>query len=255
MADENTTILILKGVKRVRSIKINRRRIRLAIYAASVFSITLVLSIGLNIYQFTNPGFPGNLTGIIPAANQETVDTRNFSSPQISSSNQDFSNDNFASSDESTNRSNGENSQIENDTEAVEEKGDIFSGDIDSKMIGFDNWIHSLSADARELEISFEIYKKDNSSNTVSGTIIILAKTNDKNNPYISDPDVGVSTDGKIPNYFRGEYFSMSIRTPEKTGRLVLTDDSASFEYYRILVFSSSGEILLQQTRSLRNSF
>ena len=57
MPDENTTILILKGVKRVKSIKVNRKRIRVAIYSVSIFAGIFLISIGLNIYQFMNPGF------------------------------------------------------------------------------------------------------------------------------------------------------------------------------------------------------
>jgi len=242
MAEENTTILILKGVKKVRSIKINRKRIRLAIYAASIFSIVLVFSIGLNVYQYINPGFSGDLTGGIPVEN-------NTPSSQIADHT-------ISSPDESTESLNGLNGQANVETDTVEEKKDIYAGDIDSKTIGLDNLRQNISRGTRELDVSFGLFIKGNSDSAVSGTYIILAKTDDRDNPYISsNPEVRIDSDGTVPNYFRGDYFSMSIRTPPKTGRLVLPDNSTSFEYYRILVFSNTGDILLQQTRPLNSTF
>lgn len=249
MAEENTTILILKGVKKVRSIKINRRRIRLAIYAVSVFSIALVFSIGLNVYQYIYPGFPGSFTENVQSDNNPSLS-------QIASENEEIANNNISSPDDSQEGINGENGQVLLETETIEENEDIFAGDIDSETIGLVNWVYNLSPGDKELDVSFAIYIKDNSNRTVSGTYIILAKTSDTNNPYIcSNPEIIISAEGTVPNYYRGDSFRLSIRTPPKTGKLILPDTSTSFEYFRILVYSSSGELLLQKTRTLSNTF
>ena len=52
MAEENVTVMILRGVKRVRSIKINRFRVRFAVLCGSIFALLFVVSVGLNIYQY-----------------------------------------------------------------------------------------------------------------------------------------------------------------------------------------------------------
>ena len=248
MPDENTTILILKGVKRVKSIKVNRKRIRMAIYSVSIFSGIFLISIGLNIYQLMNPGlFEQVIQG--EAANIEkesgSVTANNTAIPE---------NDPILTGN-SVEQNNGTLEPEKSEPNAVITKGNIFANDIVSDEIGLDNWGQSLSISGNELNVSFRIYKKGNSSGIVSGRSIIIAKTTDSDYPFVSFPDVVVAKDGTVPNYFGGEFFSMSVRTPPKTGKLTLPNRNESFEYYHILVYSDNGELLLKQTRSLSSNY
>lgn len=247
MPDENTTILILKGVKRVKSIKVNRKRIRVAIYSVSIFAGIFLISIGLNIYQFMNPGFfdqviQGEAANIDNESGSVTANKSAIPENDPTLTGKDVE------------QINGTSEPERSEPNAVTTSGNIFANDIVSDEIGLENWGQSLSISGNELDVSFQIYKKGNSSGFVSGTIIIIAKTTDSGYPFLSFPDVVVAKDGTVPNYFRGEFFSMSVRTPPKTGKLTLPNRNESFEYYHILVYSDNGELLLRQTRSLSSN-
>ena len=243
MAEENVTVMILRGVKRVRSIKINRSRVRFAVLCGSVFAFLFVVSVGLNIYQYVDPN-----------GSEQFVQTLlQVSEPEMGEALESSTNGNgnFAANMEHLNGTPGTSGIPHNSTrdDLVDGKEiDIFKNDLTSSIVGLADLKESLLMNGADLNMTFSIYKKDVPQEVVSGRFVIVAKTTDENNSYLSYPQVELNSDGSAKTTLKGESFSMRILTNKK-GQIFLIDRTAEFKYYRIYIYSNSGELLLRRTQ------
>ncbi len=242
MSEENITIMILKGVKRVRSIKVNRGRIRFVVWGGSVFAFLFVISIGLNVYQYVF------LNGAEQFARTDTGEAEPANEVQTAIGTNGNNQNGFTANSSGQTASNGTNhSTAENDNPLFEET-DFFAGDKSSSVVGLVDLKESVQLNGAELNVTFSIYKKDILQEAVSGRFVVLVKTSDASNPYLSYPQVTVNSDGSIKNFVDGESFFMRNLTI-KERQILLVDRTSEFEYYRIFIYSNAGELLLRQTR------
>lgn len=237
MPDENITLLILNGVKRVRSIKVNRKRIRFTIFTLSFFAALFLISLGLNVFMYVNNGYQFSL---FP--------------PQISSSVSGTSTENEPQADNSAvDKGDGPASTKAADQNKLPEKENIFANDHDSDILEILNLKSPINSEGTELSVSFSIGKKDGPLEAVSGRFVIVAKTTGTKEPFLSYPEeVKLNTDGTVSDYKAGERFGAKFIT-HKNGSILLTEKTASFEYYRIFIFTDDGVLLLQKTMPLNN--
>ena len=133
------------------------------------------------------------------------------------------------------------------------EETNIFANDRDSDILLIQNLGESLELNGIELTVTFTIRKKGTSREIISGRFVIVAKTTNPDNPFISYPGVALNPDGSVQNFSAGEPFSMRFLTP-KAGTILLLDETASFEYYRIFIYSNNGGLLLQKTRTIEST-
>ncbi len=120
-------------------------------------------------------------------------------------------------------------------------------------LLGLVDLKESVKLNGAELNFTFSIYKKDIPQEAVSGRFVVLAKTSDASNPFLSYPQVDVNPDGSIKNFVNGESFFMRNLTI-KEGQILLVDRTSEFKYYRILIYSNTGELLLGQTTLIDNN-
>ena len=242
MPDEEITVLVLNGIKKIKTIKINRKRVRNAVYAASLFAFLLLISISFNIYQFmrstetpqqsrqsgiTEDIQPGTKTPSPPA--KENVAGTAISNPD------------------------GRPKETNMPVTQKDPRfgGDIFANDCESKIIGFQDLSDTLQLNGFELKISFSIVNYTNLY--FSGKFIIIAKTTNTEKPFISYPNLELNPDGTVVSFRFGETFGMNYLTRQKVCTLLLPDKTAHFEYFRILVYSESGDLILQKTKKVGN--
>jgi len=238
MPDENITLLILNGVKRVRSIKVNRKRIRFTIFTLSFFVALFLISLGLNVFMYVNNGYQFSL---FP--------------PQISGSESGTSTENEPQADNSAvDKGDGPESIKAADQNKLPEKENIFANDHESEVLEILNLDHEIKPNGNDLIVSFSIGKKDGPLEAVSGRFVIVAKTTGTKEPFLSYPEgVELNPDGTVRSYQAGGTFRMERVTPLKEGRILITEKTASFEYYRIFIFTEDGVLLLQKTMPLNN--
>ena len=248
MAEENVTVMILRGVKRVRCIKINRSRIRFVVVCCSIFTLLFVVSVGLNFYQYI---YLNGSQQFVQTLFQDTEPE--LGGVPVSGTN---GNENFATGIEQQNgtlRANGIPQKSTHDDSIDDKELDVFAKDLTSSIVELVDLKESLQMNGAELNMTFSIYKKDIPQEAVSGRFFIVAKTTDANNPYLSYPQVELNNDGSVKNTMIGENFYMRKLTPKK-GQIFLIDRTAEFEYYRIYIYSNSGELLLQRTQMIDRS-
>lgn len=241
MPDEDITLLILNGVKRVRSIKVNRKRIRFTIFTLSFFVALFLISVGLNVYQFmyVNNGYRFSL---LPS--------------QISGSVSGTSTENELQADNSAvDKGDGTKTSEVTGQNIVPEGENIFAHDHDSAILEILDLEHEIKPNGIDLNVSFSISKKDVRLNAVSGRFVIVAKTTGAKEPFLTYPEgVELNPDGTVRSYQAGGTFRMERVTPPKEGRILITEKTVSFEYYRIFIFAEDGVLLLQKTKSLNNN-
>jgi len=238
MPDEDITLLILNGVKRVRSIKVNRKRIRFTIFTLSFFAAVFLISVGLNVFMYVNNGYQFLL---FP--------------PQISGSVSNTSTENELQAANNT-VDKGDSSKTSGITSqnVVPEGKNIFANDHVSAILEILNLEHEIKPNGINLNVSFSISKKDVRLNAVSGLFVIVAKTTGAKEPFLSYPEgVELNPDGTVRNYKAGEGFGAKVIT-HKNGNILLTEINASFEWYRIFIFTDDGVLQLQKTRRLDNN-
>jgi len=239
MPDEDITLLILNGVKRVRSIKVNRRRIRLTIFGISFVASLILISLGLNIYFiYVNNDYRFSL---LP--------------PQISGSESGTSIENELQIDSSAvDKGDGPPASMETGRDEVQDEQNIFANDHESEILEILNLNSTVEQNGNDLNISFSVSKKDERLDAVSGRFVIIARTTGTEKPLLSYPEnVELNPDGTVRNFRAGETFYMRNVTHKK-GRILITEKTASFKYYRIFIFSNDGVLLLQKTMSLSNN-
>lgn len=246
MPDDNITVLILKGVKRVKSIKVNRKRIRFAVLGGTIFSVAFVISVGLNVYQFMNAD----------NSLQEAVSTQQNSQTETginTEENTGFTDNDLTAELDTQPEDNGSNTAPP-DEHGIAPQEDLFANDLEPDILGIQNLNETVGSSGLALKISFSIVKKDQSFETISGKFVIVAKTDDPDKPYLSYPEAELNPDGSVRDFRSGAFFSMQFRTP-KSGIIQLTNNLSSFEYYRIYIYSDTGDLLLQKTRLISSSF
>jgi len=235
MPDEDITVLVLNGIKKVINIKINRKRVRKAIFAVSLFAVLLLVSIGFNIYQFINDINYRQMTAANTGKSQEQSPVQIPGKPINPKQTTDG----------------GKTSPPSDMKSSSELPANIYANDHTSKIIGLQDLSDTLQINGFELKVAFSIV--NNTNQYFSGKFIIIAKTTDKSKPFISYPNLELNSDGTAVNFRHGENFAMQFLTKQKVGTLMLLDKTAKFEYYRIQIYSDSGELLLQKTQKVKN--
>ncbi|MFC1554717.1 hypothetical protein ACFL7D_08800 [candidate division KSB1 bacterium] len=244
MPEDNITVLILNGVKKVRSIKVNRKRIRYAIYTVSLFTILFSSSIALNIYLFNNSGRSIRMPDL---SSDNTANNNQRQEPQIGQETEKPEN-----SGQINNEIQGTNNQGHTSPNDVTTPVDITENDKTSDIISIQELSPTLSYNGRRLTVTLRIRKDDTMRNYVAGRILIVAKTTSSVRPFAAPVGIELNQDGTARNFRSGLDFEMSAITPVKSGEILLTENSAEFEYFRIYVYSNSGELLIQKTERLR---
>jgi len=245
MPDENITLLILNGVKRVRSIKVNRKRIRFTIFTISFFAVLFLISVGLNVFMYVNNGYKFSL--LPPQIRGSESGTKNEQTGALMGDELKAENSVVDKEDDTA------TSKATGQTE-VPEKEDIFANDRDSAILEILNLEHNIKPNGIDLSVSFSISKKETSMDAVSGTFVIVVKTTGTKEPFLGYPEeVKLNPDGMVSDYKEGEGFGAKVIT-HKNGRILLTEKTASFEWYRIFIFTDDGLLLLQKTKLLNNN-
>ena len=244
MPDENITLLILNNVKRVRSIKVNRKRIRLAIITGISFMTVLFISLGTNFYLFQqNRGISAQLSDAMGRAEPGRQYDRNVAGggdalPPVT-----------ASGAGERERTQEGSTNLRQQQEA--EPNDIFANDVTSDQVSIDNLESTLSINGIELTVNFDVVKKDNVLDRVAGYIVVIGKTSDTKSPFICWPEkLSLSEDGTPANYLDGEWFSINWLRPT-TARMLLSNSAERYQYFRIYIFSPEGDLMLLKTKTI----
>jgi len=248
MPDETITVLILNSVKRVRSIKVNRARIRFAIFLVSTFCAVFILSLGANLYLFQqNQNFSSQLASI-QKEGQEGDNPLYDKAGDADGTAISLRGQGTESADSSAGAVQGLSGR---------EPGgeDIHARDFNSDRVTIENLKSTRTLNDMELNVSFNIVNtlpagSSGAREAVSGYIVIVAKTSDAAVPYVSWPLVQLDDDGTPMNFVRGNRFTIQYLRPVE-GKMLLNDPAESFEYYRIFVYSRAGELLMLKTNSI----
>ncbi len=129
MSEENITVMILNGVKRVRSIKVNRKRIRFAVWGGSVFAFLFAISISLNVYQYVF------LNGAEQFARTDTGEAEPAGEVQAAIGTNGNSQDRFTANGSGQKASNGTNHSTADNGNPLFEEADYFAGDKSSTVV------------------------------------------------------------------------------------------------------------------------
>jgi hypothetical protein len=245
MSDENTTILVLNSVKKIKGFKVNRKRIRFAIILASTFMVLLLLSLGGNYYLFRQYNF---LNDQVTFLQEENTKLENMNNSVMSGS----GSDNLARRTTESGEGSQAGGNPNGDNKTERETEDIYSGDRESNLVNIQNLEHEVSLNGLELLVRFNL-TKDPDEEIISGFVVVIASTTDNLNPHVSWPEVDLDENGSIVDVFSGESFSMRQLT-QKSGRMMLDDPAASFKYFRIYVYDTIGTLLMRKTIPITNS-
>ncbi|MCP4726840.1 MAG: hypothetical protein GY863_17505 [bacterium] len=239
MSDENTTILVLNSVKKIKGFKVNRKRIRFAIITASTFVVLLLLSLGGNYYLFRQYNNVNEQLATLQAENAQLENRSSLVRSEPDSENQVQGTNEPGENSPVTANSNGD----DNEEAAVE---DITAGDKESSNVNIQNLIHEISLNGLELLVEFNLTKNPDNE-IISGYVVVIATTTDNLNPYVSWPEVDLNDDGTILDIYSGGSFSMRQLT-QKRGRIMLDDPAASFRFFRIYVYDTIGSLIMRKT-------
>lgn len=243
MPDETTTVLILNSVKRVKSIKVNRARIRFAIFLVSTFCVILILAIIASSYLFIqNKNLQKEIASIenaenkLPAISGEEQPASTGSDTEQTVSGREESDVNAAGNPNEQNRS---------EDPAIEEN--VYEDDIESEIVSINNLVSRLELNGIELKFAFNIKNDLTTGQRIAGRIVVVAKTTDEDARFICWPAVDLNENGEPRNFGSGDRFNINNLKPIE-GEIWLNNPAESFEFYRIYVYTLSGELLLRQT-------
>ncbi|MFC1733438.1 hypothetical protein ACFL6I_24325 [candidate division KSB1 bacterium] len=244
MSDENITVLILNNVKRVKSIKVNRRRVRVAVFIGLLFMSVFILSLGANYFLYQenqDVSMQLALLGESRPAGLETIadDDVNGSGGSIHAQESTV---NLPREDEM-----GQRVSTEEVPGAPTEEVDIFEGDFNSERVGIENLEATLEINKIELNISFNVVNRLETNDAVAGYVVIVAKTTDGNMPYVSWPYMTINANGVPADFTKGDRFTINYLRPTNA-RIMLNDPSERYSYYRINIYSLSGELMMKRT-------
>ncbi|MFC1553872.1 hypothetical protein ACFL7D_04485 [candidate division KSB1 bacterium] len=227
------TVLVLSGIKRVKTIEVTRGKFIFLVLIASVLSISFLVSIGFNAYHYLKSNdilftsvFAGDLDhksldGSKKPEQKIFRNVTNIGMPKKNSSGP---------------------VEIEDEEPAAEIIIDINENDKNSDLFTVKDVKEKLSEDKAELTISVRIFKEDSPMHIMSGQLVFAAKTDNIEQPFVSSHNVEFNEKGEIVKLNDSIKFSM------KKGILKLVNKGDSFEYYRIMVFSINGILLSQET-------
>ncbi len=239
MSDENTTILVLNSVKKIKGFKINRKRIRLAIIAASTFLVILLLSLGGNYYLFKQYNSVNEQLAVLQAENAQQGNSNTIIRSEPGSEITPAGTNEQIETTPAAANSNG-------DGEVKDEIEDIYAGDSDSRLVSIQNLDHQTSLNGLELLVRFNLTKVPDDE-IISGFLVVVASTTDNLSPFVSWPEVDLNEDGTVIDIYAGESFSMRQLT-QKSGRIMLDDPASSFKYFRIYVYDTIGTLMMRKT-------
>lgn len=248
MPDDDFTVLILNSLKKVRSIKVNRFRIRLAMVGAATFVVILMLSIGANYYLFMqNRSISHQLAA---RADEDLVTDQPVAAEEENGFNTTGDSPDAPPTDPSADREQPLPGERKTVPEKPEETVDIFAGDKTLGLVGIEDLESTLELNKIELNVSFTITNKLGTGEPVAGFIVVVGKTTDKTMSYVSWPVMKLDGNGKPVEYAKGERFTIKYLRPI-SARMLLNDPAEKFEFYRILVYSLDGELLAQKSYAL----
>lgn len=243
MPDETTTVLILNSVKRVKSIKVNRARIRFAIFLVSTFCVILVLAVFASSYLFIqNKNLQTKIANFENTGKTEPAIT----GPEQPASTNSNPSQTVSGGEESGDIAAGKVDE-ENTTEypAIEEN--IYEDDIESEIVSINNLVSRLELNGIELKFAFNINNDLTTGQRVAGRIVVVAKTTDEDASFICWPAVDLKENGEPKNFGSGDRFNINNLKPIE-GEIWLNNPAESFEYFSIYVYTLSGVLLLRQT-------
>jgi len=243
MPDENITVLVLNSVKRVKSFKVNRFRIRIAIITGVCFIAVLSISLGANFYLYQqNRNIAGQLAAVDSQPGSDRMETA--ASELNGSEDRDHTlaaARNLRSDTVKASRATADAAVTPGAAE------DIYAGDIDSDMVGIDNLTSSRELNMIELNISFNLINKLESNQVISGYVVIVAKTSDNNMTYVSWPHMETDARGMPIDHLRGDRFSIKyLKNVE--ARMLLDDPAERYLFYRIIIYDLNGRMLMLRT-------
>lgn len=254
MGDDNTTILILNSIKKIRSLKVNNRRIRFAIVTSVIFVTLFVTSIGANFYLYNLYSEANLQIASLNSNGQDRSVDSNFSTTSNDVGSNQAGKEEVPAGADDTKTNEDDNSQpiFLSNNKSSEPVTDIFAEDIESSTLKLQETNYVIGMNGMELSVNFAI-EKISGSNAISGFIVIVAKTTSTEEPFISYPEIRLSVDGTVLNYNAGMTYSMR-KYIQKGGKMLLGDSTSSYEYFRINVFDSTGNIILRKTVNVSNT-
>lgn len=241
MPDDNITVLILNRVKKIRSLKVNRKRIRFAIIFSVTFIALFALSLGTNFYLYRQ-------NKDISAQLSQFQSTENIADTPLSD---DYDGADGVYQTHSRPAGTVNNESDSNNREENSETGkpvNIFDGDFDSDIVGIRDLTYSLELNKIELSIQFNVVKKNRTDEAYSGNIFVVAATSDENMPHVCWPTVNLNEKDLPFEHRRGNPFTIKFLKPVEAN-ILLNNPAERYYYFRIYVFSrDSGELLLLKT-------
>lgn len=240
MADENITVLVLNNVKRVKSFKVNRFRIRMAVISAISLISVLILSLGANYYLLRE-----NLN----ISNELAMQPGRTPNPAITAvdENENGSSDNQLNDIQEPVTDDSVSNPAESVPPSAAVEMDIFESDLSSEVVSVENVESTRELNRIELNVSFNLVNILETNDVVSGYVTIAARTTDNRFPYVSWPHMELHTDGTPVDYLKGDRFSIKyLKTVE--ARMLLNNPSERYQYFRINVFALDGRLLMRKT-------